>query len=205
MKYALSSLLLAAALTLPSFAAEAQTSASNEATGTASFDSTASMTDMGGGLEFTRPPITTDTQSVLSESNIRDIQQSLNQGGYYNGSVDGVWGDGTVAALRQFQLDNGLDSSGAIDNETLNTLGVQLSAADSQRIEATGGILANEPIGSGATGGNTADTTGASVGVMNTPGASTMSTPGTSTMGTPGASTMGGLDSNTSVGGSVSE
>lgn len=55
------------------------------------------------------------------------MQQALNDEGYNAGSVDGVWGDRTRSALRDFQQDAGLEATGELDQETLLGLGFSLS------------------------------------------------------------------------------
>ena len=56
---------------------------------------------------------------------VRSAQASLRDRGYDPGSVDGVWGPNTETALRRFQQANGLTQTGALDNSTLNALGVR--------------------------------------------------------------------------------
>lgn len=220
MKHVFTTLLMVTALSAPAMTAQAQSSGISDSTMGTSMDSGMASDSTSGTTGVNSESATGDALansvpgSVLSESNIRDIQQSLNTEGYFRGSVDGVFGPDTVAALRQFQLDNGLESNGLVTGRTLDTLGVQLSAADSARIDASGGILANQPVGSGVAGtttgtaGNlsssTSTSSGTTTGTMSTPGASTMSTPGASTMSTPGASTMGGnMGSSGSSGGNT--
>lgn len=67
-------------------------------------------------------------QPILCETNttpkvIHNIQAALNKAGYDAGTVDGVLGQQTMAALKKFQIDNGL-ASGNITMESLKKLGV---------------------------------------------------------------------------------
>lgn len=58
-------------------------------------------------------------------SDVQEVQNRLKQKGYYNGSIDGVYGDGTKNALINFLKDNGLpltDSIGSNIYEKLNII-----------------------------------------------------------------------------------
>lgn len=46
------------------------------------------------------------------------IQKALKNAGYYNGTVDGKVGTGTIDAIRRFQSDNGLDPDGVCGRKT---------------------------------------------------------------------------------------
>jgi peptidoglycan hydrolase-like protein with peptidoglycan-binding domain len=62
--------------------------------------------------------------SDLSQDQMTQIQQALNQKGFDTKSVDGKWGPDTRAALRKFQQQNNLQGSGQLDEQTLAQLGV---------------------------------------------------------------------------------
>ena len=53
-----------------------------------------------------------------------DVQIQLRRDGYYTGRVDGVLGSRTRRAIAAFQADHGLAVTAAIDQPTLETLGV---------------------------------------------------------------------------------
>lgn len=59
----------------------------------------------------------------LSQNQIRDIQQEL-QSVDSNLEVDGVWGDETVDALKEYQRNHGLEVTGRPDQQTLSRLGI---------------------------------------------------------------------------------
>ena len=42
---------------------------------------------------------------------VRQIQTKLKRWGYYSGNVDGIYGSGTLAAVKSFQKKNGLNLS----------------------------------------------------------------------------------------------
>ena len=55
---------------------------------------------------------------------IANVQEALQEQGYYRDAVDGLIGPRTRAALRDFQRDNGLPITAAIDGPTLKALGL---------------------------------------------------------------------------------
>ncbi len=55
-------------------------------------------------------------------SAVRQLQQKLKDLGYYSGSVDGDFGNGTETALRDFQKANGLYADGIAGTQTLNLI-----------------------------------------------------------------------------------
>jgi Putative peptidoglycan binding domain. len=55
---------------------------------------------------------------------IADVQAVLQQMGYYTGEVDGLLGPLTREALTAYQTDNGLTTTAAIDEPTLDSLGM---------------------------------------------------------------------------------
>ena len=52
------------------------------------------------------------------------VQQALKEKGYYNYTVDGIFGTRTRSAVVSFQKDNGLDPDGIAGEKTLKALGV---------------------------------------------------------------------------------
>ena len=57
-----------------------------------------------------------------TDSSVRQLQQKLKNLGYYSGSVDGVTGDQTTAAVRAFQNAMGLSADGVAGDQTLSAL-----------------------------------------------------------------------------------
>lgn len=64
------------------------------------------------------------TASDLDGAAIRMIQQALGQRGFDIGTPDGIWGERTVSALRDFQRTRGLEPQGQPDVHTLAALGL---------------------------------------------------------------------------------
>lgn len=65
-------------------------------------------------------------------SEVTQIQQKLKRWGYYTGSVDGIYGSQTVAAVKRFQQKNGLTVDGIAGTQTLNAMGITSSSSSSQ-------------------------------------------------------------------------
>ncbi|PYK29248.1 MAG: hypothetical protein DME57_11030 [Verrucomicrobia bacterium] len=55
---------------------------------------------------------------------VANVQSALQQQGFYQGDIDGVLGPQTRAALAEFQSAQGLEPTGAVDEPTLETLGM---------------------------------------------------------------------------------
>jgi hypothetical protein len=55
---------------------------------------------------------------------VTSVQSALQQQGYYQGDIDGMLGPDTSAALAAYQQAQGLETTGAIDEPTLASLGL---------------------------------------------------------------------------------
>ena len=58
---------------------------------------------------------------------VKEVQRRLKMWGYYNGSLDGVFGSGTRAAVISFQKKNGLTADGVVGKATYKALGMNSS------------------------------------------------------------------------------
>lgn len=54
---------------------------------------------------------------------VQMVQKSLLEKGFYVGEIDGVFGNATLKAIRDFQISNGLVADGVVGKETLLYLG----------------------------------------------------------------------------------
>ena len=54
-----------------------------------------------------------------SGGEVKELQRRLKEWGYYNGSVDGVYGKQTVEAVKYFQRKNGLTPDGIADRKSV--------------------------------------------------------------------------------------
>jgi N-acetylmuramoyl-L-alanine amidase len=55
---------------------------------------------------------------------VKQIQTKLKRWGYYNGSVDGIYGSKTLEAVKYFQRKNGLTVDGIAGTKTLQAMGI---------------------------------------------------------------------------------
>lgn len=70
---------------------------------------------------------------------VRQIQTKLKRWGYYSGNVDGIYGSGTLAAVKKFQKKNGLSVDGIAGTKTLQAMGIYNSSSSS----SSGGSSSN--------------------------------------------------------------
>ncbi len=68
---------------------------------------------------------------------VKTMQRKLKNWGYYKGSVDGIYGSQTKAAVIYFQKKNGLVADGIVGKKTLAALGMS-SASSSNENNVTG-------------------------------------------------------------------
>ncbi len=69
-------------------------------------------------------------QQGSTGSVVTTIQEKLSRWGYYSGSVDGIYGSKTVAAVKYFQQKNGLTVDGKCGPKTLAALGINMSSTN---------------------------------------------------------------------------
>ena len=69
-------------------------------------------------------PIYVGQRAQPPDQVIADVQAVLQEMGYYRGEVDGLLGPLTREALTAYQADNGLTTTAAIDQPTLDSLGM---------------------------------------------------------------------------------
>ena len=56
-------------------------------------------------------------------SKVTEVQRKLKQWGYYDGPIDGVYGQATYDAVIWFQRKHGLKQDGVIGTQTANAMG----------------------------------------------------------------------------------
>lgn len=62
---------------------------------------------------------------------VKQIQTKLKRWGYYNGSIDGIYGTNTLNAVKSFQRKNGLTVDGIAGPKTLSAMGITSSSGNS--------------------------------------------------------------------------
>jgi hypothetical protein len=70
------------------------------------------------------PPQSTNDGGGKDYSMAARVQRQLAAAGYYRGAIDGIVGDGTRRAIRNYERDNGLPVDGRIDDQLLSTMGL---------------------------------------------------------------------------------
>lgn len=69
-------------------------------------------------------PIYVGANATPPDQMIADVQGALQEQGYYHGDVDGLLGPQTRAALADYQQAQGLETTAAMDEPTLQSLGM---------------------------------------------------------------------------------
>jgi len=59
---------------------------------------------------------------IMGNNAITQIQQALRNKGIDPGAIDGIWGRNTIAAVRQFQMQQGLEVDGIVGPQTTAAL-----------------------------------------------------------------------------------
>src|SRR5947209_19369545 len=71
-------------------------------------------------------------QLALADSTVQQAQEELKDQGYYSGQINGDKDADTVAAIRRFQIRNGLQVTGELNQETLRALQAATTTATPQ-------------------------------------------------------------------------
>ena len=64
---------------------------------------------------------------------VESVQQALKDEGFYYGEVNGDMNANLTAAIRRYQIRNGLQVSGELNDETLRSLGIKSSGLSEER------------------------------------------------------------------------
>jgi len=87
------------------------------------------------------PKVTVTTQdgarTSMSRAQIAEMQRALTARNLYQGAADGVWGPKTESAVRNFQTQNGLESTGVLNEATARALGLETSSVERQTVSGT--------------------------------------------------------------------
>src|SRR5215813_14169907 len=80
---------------------------------------------------------------LRADQAIRSLQQTLKDRGFYYGAVTGDKSAETTAAIRRYQIRNGLKVTGDINEETLRSVNSNAVASASQPASKSGTIQSN--------------------------------------------------------------
>ncbi len=75
---------------------------------------------------------------------VKTVQTKLKNWGYYSGSVDGIYGPKTVAAVKYFQRVNGLTQDGIIGAKTAAAMGISLTSSSASSSSSSGGYSSGD-------------------------------------------------------------
>lgn len=94
-------------------------------------------------VTYQNQPVLESVEAALSASQTKTVQTKLKRWGYYTGSVDGIYGPKTKAAVKLFQKKNGLSQDGIVGPKTAAALGITLSSTGSA---ATSNTISNSDL-----------------------------------------------------------
>src|SRR5207248_9397525 len=83
--------------------------------------------------------------SVRADQTTQSVQQALADQGFYYGNVTGEKSAETTAAIRRYQIRNGLQVTGEINPETLRSLNVPSNSASSRQVTPTSPVTQPTP------------------------------------------------------------
>src|SRR5213075_3508659 len=66
---------------------------------------------------------------VRADQLVESVQQALKDEGFYYGEVSGEMNANVTATIRRYQIRNGLQVSGELNSETLQSLGIDSSGS----------------------------------------------------------------------------
>ncbi|MDD3336699.1 MAG: peptidoglycan-binding protein [Eubacteriales bacterium] len=129
-------------------------SLANASTGSGSSGTTDSSGSTGsttGGTVYTRT-----LRKGYTGADVTAVQTRLKELGYYTSTIDGVYGTGSIAAVKLFQQTNGLSADGLAGSRTFSTLfsSSALAAGSSSSSGSTSGSTSDSGSGSGTTTDN---------------------------------------------------
>ncbi len=88
-------------------------------------------------------PVTGGISKGKTDFNVAAVQARLKTFGYYTGTVDGKWGNGTLRSVLKYQSDKGMTVDGVVGNGTASKLGITLSSTAKSGGIAKGKTSAN--------------------------------------------------------------
>ncbi|MEP6955352.1 MAG: peptidoglycan-binding domain-containing protein [Chthoniobacterales bacterium] len=96
--------------------------------------------------------------SAQGDSSMRSVQQALKDGGFYYGEITGQKNADTTAAIRRYQIRNGLEITGELNAQTQKSLGVKGgSSAPSKTTPPAPRFAAPRPLASAPPAPDTSD------------------------------------------------
>lgn len=90
--------------------------------------------------------ITTTKKSSTYNKTVEVAQRKLKQWRYYNGAVDGIYGQKTYSAVVKFQKKNGLKIDGHIGSQTRKALGITTKTVSSKYAATSKGVSKSDDV-----------------------------------------------------------
>ncbi len=84
--------------------------------------------------------------AAKADATVRAAQQKLKQWGYYEGTVDGIYGPRTGDAIKRFQRKNGLTADGVIGTQTKKALGLPTGGATTAYAPTSRGVSRTDDV-----------------------------------------------------------
>ena len=109
---------------------------------------------IAAALIMTAPTAQAHSEYGSTGSEVTNIQTRLKSWGYYDGNIDGVYGEKTVEAVKLFQSKNGLIADGVAGEATLEKIGLPSgeSTRNTSDIELLARVINGEARGESYTG-----------------------------------------------------
>lgn len=106
-----------------------------------SSDSSSSSKDSGNKKNSSKKSSSSDGTCAPGDSGsaVKKVQKRLKALGYYSGSIDGDYGNGTKTAVTKFQKRNGLTANGKVNSKTLAKLNSSSAKKASASDSGSGG------------------------------------------------------------------
>src|SRR5947199_10139336 len=76
------------------------------------------------------------TMLMRADQLVESVQQALKDEGFYYGEVSGEMNANVTAAIRRYQIRNGLQVTGELNDETLRSLGIKSSGSSRSTTKA---------------------------------------------------------------------
>jgi peptidoglycan hydrolase-like protein with peptidoglycan-binding domain len=76
----------------------------------------------------------------MSQADVRQVQERLQELGYYEGAIDDVYGPKTAEAMREYQQAQELPVTGTFDQETAQALQIAKTAETAETTLASGAV-----------------------------------------------------------------
>ena len=123
--------------------------------GSGSADNSSSGSSSSGSSSGSTAGLNRTLRKGYTGDDVRTVQQRLKELGYYTSSIDGVYGNGSIAAVKAFQKANGLTADGLAGSRTFQVL---FSSSAIAAGGSTGGSASDSGSSSGSSSGSTEST-----------------------------------------------